>query len=165
MIKKYVYKLAKLFLVFKYRRKGFVYASEKLFAIGDEIGYVSAKYIKKIGGGRIFLSPYAQINAGCFFLSHDDIFIGENTAVAYNVTFLTSANPNAPYNTLSTIYTPMHAPIKIGKNCWVGANSVILPGVTIGDNCVIAAGSVVTRDVRNNVMVAGNPAVIKKEIP
>ncbi len=58
----------------------------------------------------------------------------------------------------------MHAPVKIGDNVWVGARAVILPGVTIGNNVVVAAGSVVNRDVPDNVVVAGVPAVIKKRI-
>lgn len=49
-------------------------------------------------------------------------------------------------------------PVHVGKNCWICANTTILPGVTIGDNCVIGAGSVVTRDIPTNSFAAGNPA-------
>ena len=49
-------------------------------------------------------------------------------------------------------------PVKIGHNCWIGGHSVINPGVTIGNNVVIASGSVVTKDVPDNVVVAGVPA-------
>ena len=49
-------------------------------------------------------------------------------------------------------------PIYIGKNCWIGLNSIILKGVTIGDNCVIGAGSVVISDCEPNTLYAGNPA-------
>jgi len=52
--------------------------------------------------------------------------------------------------------------VVIGKDCWIGANSTILPGVTIGDFSVVAAGSVVTKNVPSGTMVAGNPAVVKK---
>jgi len=52
----------------------------------------------------------------------------------------------------------------IGDDVWIGANAVILPGVTIGHHVVVAAGSVVTHDVPSNVVVAGVPAKIKKEI-
>ena len=48
----------------------------------------------------------------------------------------------------------------IGKNCVIGVNSIVLPGVTIGDHSVIAAGAVVTKDIPSNSMVAGNPAKI-----
>ncbi len=52
---------------------------------------------------------------------------------------------------------------RIGRNCFVGAHSVILPGVTIGNECIVAAGSVVTKDVPSGTMVAGNPARVIKE--
>ena len=55
-------------------------------------------------------------------------------------------------------------PIHIGNNVWIGANSVILPGVTIGDNTVIGAGSIVTRDVPANVVAVGNPCRVMREI-
>ena len=48
----------------------------------------------------------------------------------------------------------------IGKNCVIGVNSIVLPGVKIGDHCVVAAGSVVTKDVPSNSLVAGNPAKV-----
>lgn len=110
------------------------------------------------------LADYAQINAGCFLLAFDAITLGKNSTLAYQVTILTSANPNYPYNELSKIYKPMHAPVKIGDNVWIGARAVILPGVTIGNNVVVAAGSVVTRDVPDNVVVAGVPAILKKRL-
>lgn len=49
-------------------------------------------------------------------------------------------------------------PVTIGNDVWMGANVVVLPGVTIGDNVVIAAGAVVTKDVPSNTLVAGVPA-------
>jgi acetyltransferase-like isoleucine patch superfamily enzyme len=53
--------------------------------------------------------------------------------------------------------------IVLKRNCWIGANAVILPGVTVGVNSVVAAGSVVTKDVPSDTVVAGVPArVIKK---
>src|SRR5690625_7860100 len=54
-------------------------------------------------------------------------------------------------------------PVKIGNDCWLGANVVVCPGVTIGDNCVIGAGSIVVKDIPNNSFAAGNPCkVIRK---
>ncbi len=152
-MRKIIYSLLRALSNLKYRTKG--------FAIGEN-ACISVHCVRKTGGGKIILHKNAQINSGCFFLTAEDITIGENSAIAYNVTILTSANPNYPYNELSKIYPPKHEPVKIGKNCWIGANSVILPGIEIGDNVVVAAGSVVTRNIESNVMVAGNPARIKK---
>lgn len=96
------------------------------------------------------------------FIAARDIIIGENSTLAYRVLVTTSANPNAPYNSLCNIYPPKHQEVIIGRNVWIGAGAIILPGVTIGDGSVIAAGSVVNRDVPDNVMVAGVPAKVKK---
>ena len=53
---------------------------------------------------------------------------------------------------------------KIGRNCWIGAGAIIVPGVTIGDNTVIGAGSVVTKDIPSNVVAVGNPCRVLREI-
>ena len=54
---------------------------------------------------------------------------------------------------------------RIGRNCFIGGRSLILPGVTIGDSCIVGAGSVVTRSVPSNCVVAGNPARVVKARP
>ena len=55
-------------------------------------------------------------------------------------------------------------PIHIGKNCWLGAGTVVVPGVSIGDNTVIGAGSIVTKDIPANVVAVGNPCRVMREI-
>lgn len=50
------------------------------------------------------------------------------------------------------------APVKLGKNCWLGAGSIVLPGVTVGENSIIAAGAVLTKDAEPNALYAGVPA-------
>lgn len=55
-------------------------------------------------------------------------------------------------------------PVKIGSNCWFGANVLVCPGVTIGDDCVIGAGSVVVRDIPPHTFAAGNPCRVIREI-
>ena len=113
---------------------------------------------------HIILHKNCDINFGCFFLAKAKIEIGENSALAYGVSVITSADPNGEYNALSALYPAKTAPVVVGKNCWIGANSTILPGVTIGDYCVVAAGSVVTKDIPSGTMVAGVPAVYKKKL-
>ena len=112
----------------------------------------------------LYLHSNAEINKGCFILAKDRIEIGENSTLAYGVTVLTSANPNGPKNELAKLYPAMTAPVIIGANCWIGANATLLPGVTIGDFSIVAAGSVVTKSVPSGVLVAGNPAAIKKRL-
>lgn len=154
-MRQFLYTLYRSFSIFLLKRQGFVLSND---------AYVSRKGLAKIGSAKVFMAEHAQINAHCLLLSARDIHIGENSTLAYGVTVLTSANPNAPYNDLCKIYPPLYAEVYIGDNVWVGARSVILPGVKIGNNVVIAAGSVVTKDVPENVMVAGVPAVVKKSL-
>lgn len=98
------------------------------------------------------------------FVAFKDIMIGDNSTIAYRAIVSTSANPNAPYNKLCKIYEPKHESISIGKDVWIGAGAIILPGVKIGNGVVVAAGAVVNKDVPDNVMVAGVPATIKKNL-
>lgn len=113
---------------------------------------------------NLYMHKYAEINRNCFILAKDRIELGENSTLAYGVTILTSANPNGPHNKLVELYPAMTAPVIIGKDVWVGANATILPGVTIGDYSIVAAGAVVTKDVPSGVLVAGNPAIVKKQL-
>lgn len=94
---------------------------------------------------NIVLHNNSEINDGCYLLAKAKIEIGENSTLAYRVTVLTGADPNGPYNALSELYPPVKEPVIIGKDVWVGANSTILPGVTIGDFSVVAAGQLLRR--------------------
>ena len=82
--------------------------------------------------------------------------------IAPNVTIATAAHPILPE--LREKAYQYNVPVKIGRNCWIGAGAVILPGVTIGDNTVIGAGSVVTRDIPENSVAVGNPCRVLRSI-
>ena len=148
--------------VLRYRRKGVACdLTNSLSFRGFTV--IMHKTKGNIQGG-VKLKKHAEISAGCFLVAKNIIEIGENSTLAFRVTILTTANPNAPYNMLKDVYPPISKPVIIGNNVWIGACSVILPGVTIGDMSVVAAGSVVTKDVPPHVLVAGVPARVVKHI-
>jgi len=75
------------------------------------------------------------------------INVGEKTYLAFDVAVLSHDMCRAK-----------RVDTHIGSRCFIGARSIIMPGVSIGDNCIVGAGSVVTKDVPANSLVAGNPA-------
>lgn len=79
-----------------------------------------------------------------------------------NVTVATAGHPILPE--LREKAYQFNMPVHIGRNCWIGAGAVIMPGVTIGDNSVIGAGSVVTKDIPANVVAYGNPCRVARGI-
>ncbi|MCH5215039.1 MAG: sugar O-acetyltransferase [Muribaculaceae bacterium] len=101
------------------------------------------------------------INACCQFQDQGGITIGDGSLIGHNVVMATLNHDLNPDR--RQICIP--APIKLGKNVWIGSNSTILAGVTIGDNAVVAAGAVVTKDVAPNTIVGGIPAKLLKPLP
>ena len=111
-------------------------------------------------GKNIHIGKNVFINACCHFQDHGGVTLGDGCQIGHNVVFATLNHGMAPEDR-GTTYP---APIRLGKNVWVGSNATILQGVSIGDNSIVAAGAVVTRDVPENVIVAGVPAKIIKTI-
>jgi galactoside O-acetyltransferase len=79
-----------------------------------------------------------------------------------NCTLATAGHPIDP--DMRKKVAQFNIPIRIGNNVWLGAHTVVLPGVTIGENSVIGAGSVVTKDIPANVVAVGNPCRVLREI-
>ena len=90
------------------------------------------------------------------------VTIGDNVMLAPNVSLYGAGHPIHP-DARNSGYE-YGAPITIGNNVWIGGSSCVLPGVTIGNNVVIGAGSVVTKDIPDNVIAAGNPCRVIREI-
>ena len=102
------------------------------------------------------------VNHGCYFMDGGTVHIGKNVFIGPFCGFYTASHPlNYPDRNKGL---ERALPIRIGDNCWFGANVSVLQGVTIGSGCVIAAGSVVTSDLPENCMAAGVPAAVKKYI-
>ena len=119
-------------------------------------------------GKNIFFGNNVEVNMNCTFLDDNKIEIGDNALIAPNVQIYTAFHPTnaidrfgAPKEDGSFAFCKtITAPVKIGKNCWIGGGAILLPGVTIGDNVVIGAGSVVTKDIPSNTVAVGNPCHI-----
>ena len=103
-------------------------------------------------GTNVFLGPYVTI------YGHGGVEIGDQTLVSMHTTIL-SSNHTVPERGKEIRAQPdILLPTKIGRDCWIGANAVILGGVTIGDGCVIGAGAVVTGDLLPLTVAVGVPA-------
>lgn len=114
-------------------------------------------------GRNLVLGDDVDLATGVLITTDGGVSIGDRTLVGYGTKIL-SSNHNVP-KLPSHIFDSGHtkAPVVIGNDVWLGANCIILPGVTVGDGAIIAAGSVVTKAVPANVFVGGVPAKIIKE--
>lgn len=124
---------------------------------GHQIGTIFPEYFIGIGKGRLKIEDSSFCNYRCFFDMSNDITIGKNCSVAFGVTFVTSTHMIGPSE--KRAMGGANSPIIVGNGCWIGANVVILPGVTIGQGCVIAAGAVVTKSTQPDGLYAGIPAI------
>lgn len=104
------------------------------------------------------IGDFVALSSGVHCYAIDKISIGNNTTISCDV-FLDCAS----HDISSPIMELTYAPITIGANCWIAANSIVLPGRSIGDGAVVAAGAVVTKDVEPWTVVGGNPAKFIKK--
>lgn len=113
-------------------------------------------------GKNTYVGENFYANTGCTILDGAKVTIGDNVFLAPYVGIYTAGHPvhSHPRN-LGIEY---NFPVTIGDNVWIGAQSVINPGVTIGSNVVIGSGSVVTKDIPDNVIAVGNPCRVIREI-
>jgi len=130
--------------------------------IGDVDKRVSiAVWGRGPGLGSIRIGDYALITPGVRISASDSIEIGDNCMIASGV-YITDSDWHGVYDRIER--NPEPAPIRIGNNVWIGDHAMVLKGVTIGDNSIVGAGAIVTRDVPANVVVAGNPARVVKQL-
>jgi acetyltransferase-like isoleucine patch superfamily enzyme len=124
----------------------------------DPVNYYRSKGAR-IGESVEFLGSSASTLGSEPYL----ISIGDGTTISDSVLFITHDGGLRVFRS-EHLDAYRYAPIQVGANCFIGARAIIMPGVTIGDNSVIGAGSIVTRNVGDNVVVAGNPARVLKSI-
>ena len=135
---------------------------KKMFAEIGEGCYIEPPLYTNMGGHHVHFGKHIYANFGLTLVDDTHIFVGDYTMFGPHVTVATAGHPIEPG--LRQKGYQFNLPVRIGRNCWIGAGAVILPGVTIGDNAVIGAGSVVTKDIPDNVVAVGNPCRILREV-
>ncbi|MGE0014798.1 MAG: sugar O-acetyltransferase [Candidatus Methanomethylophilaceae archaeon] len=107
-------------------------------------------------GFNLNLGRHVLVNSNCTFLDSNSITLGDYVMVGPNVTIITPDHSRDPQRRRAV--GTVSRPVVIEDDAWIGAGSIILPGITVGKGSIVGAGSVVTRDVTAGTTVAGNPA-------
>lgn len=135
---------------------------KEMFAEIGEGCYIEPPFHANFGGKHVHFGKNIYANFNLTLVDDTHIYVGDYTMFGPNVTVATAGHPILPE--LRKEGYQYNAPITIGKNCWIGAGAIILPGITIGDNVVIGAGSIVTKNIPSNVVAVGNPCKVLREV-
>jgi len=135
---------------------------QKMFAELGENCYIEPPLHANWGGRHVHFGSCVYANFNLTLVDDTHIYVGDHTMFGPNVVVATAGHPILPE--LREDAYQYNMPVRIGRNCWIGAGVVIVPGVSIGDATVIGAGSVVTRDIPAHVVAVGNPCRVLREI-
>ena len=135
---------------------------KEMFAEIGEGCYIEPPFHANFGGKHVHFGKNIYANFNLTLVDDTHIYVGDYTMFGPNVTVATAGHPILAE--LRKEGYQYNASITIGKNCWIGAGAIILPGITIGDNVVIGAGSIVTKDIPSNVVAVGNPCKVLREV-
>lgn len=135
---------------------------KEMFAEIGEGCYIEPPFHSNFGGAHCHFGKNIYANFNLTLVDDTHIYVGDCTMFGPNVTVATAGHPILPE--LREVKYQYNMPVHIGRNCWIGAGVLIMPGVTIGDNTVIGAGSVVTKDIPANVLAFGVPCRVQREI-
>ena len=133
-----------------------------MFAEFGEGSYIEPPLHANWGGKNCHFGKNVYANFNLTMVDDTHIYVGDRTKLGPNVVLATAGHPILPE--LREKAYQYNFPVHIGRNCWLGAGVVVVPGVTIGDNTVIGAGSVVTKDIPANVVAVGNPCKVLRQI-
>ncbi|MFZ4455584.1 MAG: acyltransferase [Bacteroidales bacterium] len=136
----------------------FIY--QKIFRINAEVPFMV--HYTSIVSRTVYLgknvAPYLANSGGCYIQGINTIYIGDHTMIAPGVKIISANHDLSDFSK----HDKSVSPIRIGENCWIGSNAVILPGVELGNNVIVGAGSVVTKSFDSNLVIGGNPAKVIK---
>ena len=134
---------------------------EMLAEVGEGC-YIEPPFRANWGGRHVHFGKNIYANFNLTLVDDTHIYVGDYTMFGPNVTVASAGHPILPE--LREKAYQYNAPVHIGRNCWIGAGVVIVPGVTVGNNVVIGAGSIVTKDIPDNVVAVGNPCRVLRKI-
>lgn len=134
---------------------------EMLAEMGENC-YIEPPLHANWGGKHIHLGNNVYANFNLTVVDDTHVYVGDCTMFGPNVIIATGGHPILPE--LREKGYQYNMPVRIGRNCWIGAGAIILPGITIGDNTVVGAGSVVTKDLPAGVVAVGNPCRVLRPI-
>lgn len=135
---------------------------KEMFAeIGEEC-YIEPPFHSNFGGAHVHFGNRIYANFNLTMVDDTHIYVGDGTMFGPSVTIATAGHPILPE--LREKAYQYNAPVRIGRNCWLGSGVIVLPGVTIGDNVVVGAGSIVTKDLPSDVVAVGNPCKVLRSI-
>lgn len=135
---------------------------KEMFAEIGDMCYIEPPLHTNWGGHHVHFGKNIYANFNLTLVDDTHIYVGDYTMFGPNVTVATAGHPIDP--ALREQGYQYNAPVRIGKNCWIGAGVTIVPGITIGDNVVVGAGSVVTKDLPDSVVAVGNPCRVLREV-
>ena len=135
---------------------------KEVFAECGEDCFIELPFRANWDGKNLHFGNRVYANFNLTVVDDGEIFVGDKVMFGPNVTIATANHPIEP--SLREDCMQYNKPVHIGENVWVGAGTVIVPGVTIGKNSVIGAGSVVVKDIPENVVAVGNPCRVLREI-
>lgn len=133
-----------------------------VFAECGEECYIELPLRANWGGKNLHLGSRVYANFNLTLVDDGHIYVGDQVMFGPNVTITTANHPIEPG--LRARGLQYNKDVYIGKNAWIGAGVLIMPGVHIGQNTVIGAGSVVTKDIPDNVVAVGNPCRVLREV-
>jgi acetyltransferase-like isoleucine patch superfamily enzyme len=116
---------------------------------------------RNFGEGRVELGSACLMSPGARISASDEVVLGNGCMMAHG-SYITDSDWHGLYDRVNR--DAVAKPVRLGDNVWLGDRSTVLKGVTIGENSIVAASSVVTKDVPANVIVAGNPAVVVRQL-
>lgn len=135
---------------------------KSMFAEVGEGSYIEPPLHSNWGGRHTHLGKQVYANFGLTLVDDTHIYVGDYTLIGPNVVIATAGHPIEPG--LRQQAYQYNMPVRIGRNCWLGAGVIVVPGVTIGDNVVIGAGSVVTKNIPSNMIAVGNPCRVLRPV-